>query len=554
MCTRALGIVGGLFAVLGLLAAAWWFLAPASVGGRATYVVTHGTSMQPRFQTGDLALVHPASSYRIGDVVAYRSQTLDTTVLHRIVGKTSQGYLFKGDNNTWIDPDAPSRQQIVGRLALRVPKGGIVLDWINRPAVTAFLAVAILTAGATSATTRRRRARRRARAEKAPPMPSPFIARSAGWPRPALAGMAAVVFAALAGATYVAPGERDHSERVPWTTTVEYGYTADVSPNLVYPDGRVHAGQTVFRKLVDRLTVHATWSLQSSASHRLRGTGTLEAVVQGPNGWTHSIPLGHPSAFASDNAVLSGELDLHALDDLVARAGRLAGVTTSQFTVLVRPTVKLAGTIAGTPVPSAPRPDTPLAFAVTPSTVTLARSTPVAGSDSAARDQRPTPAEQATSSTSLKPAPTTNLLTVPRVGPATWPILGYDVAVDVSRWIGITGAVLSLLAAIALASSKAPKDPCAGQLRRHRRFVISVSDLHVPVMSNVVELTTMAGLIDVARRYDRLILHQSTTGRYLVEDESGVYRFQCTHRPATNSTGQHLADRALHSELTSKSA
>src|SRR4051794_29822334 len=84
-----------------LVAAGWWFLAPAALGGRATYVVTHGTSMQPRFHTGDLAVVYPAVDYRPGQVAAYRSNTLHTVVLHRIVAKTASGYDFKGDNNSW---------------------------------------------------------------------------------------------------------------------------------------------------------------------------------------------------------------------------------------------------------------------------------------------------------------------------------------------------------------------------------------------------------------------------------------------------------------------
>ena len=41
--------------------------------------------MEPGFQTGDLAILRPAGSYAVGDVVAYRSESLDTIVMHRIV-------------------------------------------------------------------------------------------------------------------------------------------------------------------------------------------------------------------------------------------------------------------------------------------------------------------------------------------------------------------------------------------------------------------------------------------------------------------------------------
>ena len=55
-----------------LLAAAWLFL-PSALGGGTTYVSTHGISMQPRFSTGDLAVLRPADSYDVGDVIAYLS-------------------------------------------------------------------------------------------------------------------------------------------------------------------------------------------------------------------------------------------------------------------------------------------------------------------------------------------------------------------------------------------------------------------------------------------------------------------------------------------------
>ena len=59
-----------------LFAVAWLVAGPARLGGSTTYVATHGISMEPRFHTGDLALVRPASAYRVGDVVAYALPTL----------------------------------------------------------------------------------------------------------------------------------------------------------------------------------------------------------------------------------------------------------------------------------------------------------------------------------------------------------------------------------------------------------------------------------------------------------------------------------------------
>ena len=61
-------------AVAALVLAAVWFFWPSALGGGTTYVTTHGISMEPRLPTGDLAILRPADSYSVGDVVAYRSE------------------------------------------------------------------------------------------------------------------------------------------------------------------------------------------------------------------------------------------------------------------------------------------------------------------------------------------------------------------------------------------------------------------------------------------------------------------------------------------------
>ena len=86
---------------LGTLATAWILLAPTALGGEATYVVTDGVSMQPRFHAGDLAIVHAENGYHVGEIVAYRSQLLHTIILHRIIGITDGRYTFMGDLNPY---------------------------------------------------------------------------------------------------------------------------------------------------------------------------------------------------------------------------------------------------------------------------------------------------------------------------------------------------------------------------------------------------------------------------------------------------------------------
>src|SRR5680860_1349888 len=113
-----------LVAAVVAFAFAWFFAGPAQLGGGATYVTTHGDSMQPRITAGDLVLVRPLPKYRVGDAVAYRSEQLGTVVLHRIVALDDDRYVLQGDNNSWLDPERPTHEQLVGAQWLHIPGGG----------------------------------------------------------------------------------------------------------------------------------------------------------------------------------------------------------------------------------------------------------------------------------------------------------------------------------------------------------------------------------------------------------------------------------------------
>ncbi|MGO9489145.1 MAG: S24 family peptidase, partial [Solirubrobacteraceae bacterium] len=83
---RTRNLVSGAIALI-VLGCLWFFFAPPLIGGSTDYVVTDGISMEPRFHSGDLAIVRSQPSYRVGEIVAYHSKVLHTVVLHRIVGR-----------------------------------------------------------------------------------------------------------------------------------------------------------------------------------------------------------------------------------------------------------------------------------------------------------------------------------------------------------------------------------------------------------------------------------------------------------------------------------
>jgi signal peptidase I len=106
---------------------------PSAFGGSTSYVVPRGASMEPRVSGGDLAIVRSKRAYRVGDVAAYRNTALHRVVVHRIVAVAGDAYTFKGDANSFVDPQQVERGQIVGRLSLSIPLLGSVLLWLASP-------------------------------------------------------------------------------------------------------------------------------------------------------------------------------------------------------------------------------------------------------------------------------------------------------------------------------------------------------------------------------------------------------------------------------------
>jgi signal peptidase len=132
---RAVLVLVALLAVLG------W---PRSMGGRASYSIVSGHSMNPTYHTGDLVVLVPERTYHVGQIVVYRIPAGEPAsgqfVVHRIVGGSNvTGFITKGDNNPSIDIWTPHNIDIQGRAVLLVPQAGWVLRQGRDPLLYAVL-------------------------------------------------------------------------------------------------------------------------------------------------------------------------------------------------------------------------------------------------------------------------------------------------------------------------------------------------------------------------------------------------------------------------------
>ena len=120
-----------------ITALGWWGFAPTAIGGQDTYIFLSGTSMLPAFRTGDLVVVRKSATYPVGAIAAYTTPQLKAPIFHRIIGKEAGRYIFKGENNTFVDPSRPIASEIVGQLWLDLGQFGKVVKFWRAPAVGA---------------------------------------------------------------------------------------------------------------------------------------------------------------------------------------------------------------------------------------------------------------------------------------------------------------------------------------------------------------------------------------------------------------------------------
>lgn len=123
--------------VVGMLAVLFVIFRPTTLGGSTLYVFVQGHSMEPTLHTGDLAVVIPAESYAVGDIVAYHPKDVPNgAIIHRIVGgDATAGFIIQGDNRTSRDADRPRADQLIGRAVATAPGIAWVLEALRDPLV-----------------------------------------------------------------------------------------------------------------------------------------------------------------------------------------------------------------------------------------------------------------------------------------------------------------------------------------------------------------------------------------------------------------------------------
>jgi hypothetical protein len=477
--------------------------------------------MEPRFHRGDLALVRAEDTYRVGEIVAYHSTLLHVTVLHRIIGRDGNRYVFKGDNNHFIDPTHPTRAELLGALWLHVPRAGVALKLLHSPVgaatLCALVGLVLLLGG--------RREQRRRRRRRAGP--------ASGAGRPGAASMKAVIdhdarrplnwsalltASAIAGAVFVViglfaltrPAHKPSAVKTPYVQRVTFAYSARVHPGAVYPTGLIHTGDPIFPQLVHRLDLHLDYRLTSAAPHAVRGTEDVVLQLTGPGGWNRQIVLAPRTAFDADHTSTDVTLDLPYVESLFQQVARVTGVLGGTYTVAVEPRVHVIGTVAGDAVQTSYAPSLRFQLNATQLLPSGGSSTSGGSSSGFSQQQSASVGTPATAANAFK-------------------IGGVSVEIPLLRWISLIGLLLSAVAS-AFFYLRKRGEPFEETFRIQAQYghlivpIVGGEDLGWPP----VDVPSIKALVRLAESGQRLILHSRSNDidTYLVNDEGTVYRYQ----------------------------
>ncbi len=494
----------------------WFYLAPTELGGSTTYVVTHGTSMEPRFHSGDLAIVRGQSSYHVGEVVAYHNHRLHTIVLHRIIGREGDGYLFKGDNNSFVDPEHPVASQLIGALWIHVPGVGLRLQSIRSPLVMGillFVGMLLLTGGAFARTRGRRH--RQGRAGEGAATPTFAVL--------AIGAVLAIPFLMLALLAFTRSPTKLHPYTIPYRQSGRLSYSAETPVGPTYPGGQAVTGDPLFAHVLNAVDFSFAYRLHAAGRHALAGSASLAALVTSTTGWHTTLLLSPPTRFRGTRALVTGTLDLTSLLALV-HSVETATKASGADTLTLLPRVRASGRVNGVPVHTTFAPK--VQFALTP-----IEAQPVVAGGGPLTTASPS-GEQA--ALSLFSPSASGSATGTHSRPASLSLGFAQLSVTSARTLArdalaiVLCAVLAALACLRLALGRSqPRDESASILARYGRMIVPVARVWQLPGVPVIDVEDMESLAQIAEHYDRSILHEIAEDgeAFWVTDESGQFRY-----------------------------
>jgi len=510
--------------ISGLIVLGWILFAPPIIGGRTSYVIINGDSMEPGYHRSDLVLVRSQSDYQVGDIVTYRHPTIGA-IIHRIIDQDGARFILQGDNNDFLDSYKPLPSEVVGKEWVHLPKVGKLITWVRGPGLVIFI-VAVIGVGAVLPSDQRRvgqrvsrtprNGRRPARSyqemrdRRQQPQPpfnrTPWLDQrtkdALGW-----VGLIAVACLVIGGFAFTRAAEREVTVDATYDQTGQFRYGA-AAPSGIYDAAEVATGDPIFREVSDTVVVWFDYQLQSDLPAIVSGSWDLNAILSTDNGWSRTVPLVTDQTFEGSSFNAEASIELKTLKQITDRVAEQTGVPHDRFTLTFVPKVTVDGYLGGETLSDTFAPE--LAFNADPMELTLA-----SGSEAA-----------------LAPSKT-GIVKLPEIEPNTIAVLKWQVDVMVARIAAIAGLILTLIGAIAIAlvAARSARSGRTSVPSRYNAMLVDISDPD-PAMAagQVVAVRSFDDLARLADREGQVILRHAANGfeRFIVRCADITYQYSAT--------------------------
>ena len=110
------------------------FYRPVSLAGDTRYEPVYTGSMEPAIPVGSVVVIKPVDpeTLKIGDIICF-TLTEPTSITHRIINITDEGFITKGDANEDPDHWIVKKENVIGKAILTVPFIGYLGYFVRTP-------------------------------------------------------------------------------------------------------------------------------------------------------------------------------------------------------------------------------------------------------------------------------------------------------------------------------------------------------------------------------------------------------------------------------------
>ena len=323
--------------------ALWILFAPVKLGGRATYILVSGNSMEPNFHRGDLVITQKHPEYRIGEAVAYYHPLLNGVVYHRIVAQEQDGYLVRGDANSWLDSHIPTDEDILGAEWIYLPGVGNILEKARQPGWLATIVVAFVLMTVWPS----RDDDLNVDPEESPEGETKF--RRGSYPMAQKQQIQelfylslAIVFLSILSLVFFFT--KQSTEIIEKFSALQhtgtFGYTAP-APTSVYDAGFAQTGEPIFRQVSNYLEISFEYALVGSGQNTMDGEYRLMLEISDESGWRKIIELVPSTKFTGGEFSVKEKVWFYNVQGVINDLEKATGIERSTYYLIVYPEVRV---------------------------------------------------------------------------------------------------------------------------------------------------------------------------------------------------------------------